>query len=519
MALTATANEKVVSDAIRVLGMRDAYLYRSSFNRPNLAYEVRKKDGKSIDVMADYIAARRNESGVIYCLSRKDCETVSDKLQAKLREKRCGSVTVSYYHAELDPFDRKQRHHAWSSGKISVLCATIAFGMGIDKPDVRYVIHFSMPKSITHYYQESGRAGRDGGKADCILFYAYKDKKVLEMMIRKSSTNPYSVETKRKIDQLYSCLRYCQNEFLCRRTMQLEFFGEKFDRANCNKTCDNCRAGKIVEKRDLTNLGKTILRLLQDVQMQKNGRGVTLPNLTDLLKGSKSKAATKFLNTSKLSGYGAGSKYTKVDLDRIMHSMVFQGIVVEIAEENGSGFSSDYVKEGEKAPVLERGQMRFIVEFAKTPPRQVKEGNTKENNGESVTKSSVKTKKNAANKSKSSGAATKAAGGKKKSNSSRQNATYVPDIDDFEVAEGNEDDLGRAAFDDTYDRKVGMKSKSPPDKTVLPKGNTERLIERIKKLVSMWADEERMSGNNVFCAYPPFFKPCSLTFPMTHGSM
>jgi bloom syndrome protein len=130
MALTATANQKVVEDAIRVLSMTDAFLYRSSFNRPNLAYEVRKKDGKTIDVMAEYIASRRHESGVIYCLSRKDCETVCDKLQAKLREKNCGSVGVSFYHAELDPIDRKQRHHAWSTGKISVLCATIAFGMG-----------------------------------------------------------------------------------------------------------------------------------------------------------------------------------------------------------------------------------------------------------------------------------------------------------------------------------------------------------------------------------------------------
>ena len=130
MALTATANQKVVEDAIRVLGMHEAYLYRSSFNRPNLAYEVRKKDGKTIDVMAEYIATRRHESGVIYCLSRKDCETVCDKLQAKLREKNCGNVGVSFYHAELDPYDRKQRHHAWSTGKISVLCATIAFGMG-----------------------------------------------------------------------------------------------------------------------------------------------------------------------------------------------------------------------------------------------------------------------------------------------------------------------------------------------------------------------------------------------------
>lgn len=128
MALTATANEKVVNDAIRLLGMRNEYRYKSSFNRPNLRYEVRKKDGKSIDAMADYIAKRKNDSGVIYCLSRKDCETVSKKLQEKLREKGQGNVRVSFYHAELDPDERARRHHAWSTGSISVLCATIAFG-------------------------------------------------------------------------------------------------------------------------------------------------------------------------------------------------------------------------------------------------------------------------------------------------------------------------------------------------------------------------------------------------------
>jgi bloom syndrome protein len=176
MALTATANEKVVNDAIRALGMRNEYTYRSSFNRKNLHYEVRKKDGKVVDAIADHIATKPRESGVVYCLSRKNCEDVAKKLQGKLREKGCGHIRVSFYHAQVEQTERDRRHHAWSIGKISVLCATIAFGMGIDKPgkscllnmerspcpssnadtlfaactDVRYVIHYSMPKSITH---------------------------------------------------------------------------------------------------------------------------------------------------------------------------------------------------------------------------------------------------------------------------------------------------------------------------------------------------------------------------------
>jgi len=151
MALTATANEKVVQDAIRALGMCNEFLYRSSFNRPNLHYQVLKKDGKVLDAIAKYVADRPQDSGVIYCLSRKNCEVVSEKLQEKFNQQGIGNqVRVSFYHAELDAKERERRHHQWTMGHISVLCATVAFGMGIDKPDVRYVIHYSMPKSITH---------------------------------------------------------------------------------------------------------------------------------------------------------------------------------------------------------------------------------------------------------------------------------------------------------------------------------------------------------------------------------
>ena len=138
--LTATANEKVVKDAIKALGMRNPFKSQSSFNRVNLNYDVRKKDSKVVDTIADYIAQRPQDCGVIYCLSRKNCEEVSEKLQRKLNDKGCGRVRVSFYHAELDAAERERRHHAWSGGRISVLCATVAFGMGIDKPGKDYLL-------------------------------------------------------------------------------------------------------------------------------------------------------------------------------------------------------------------------------------------------------------------------------------------------------------------------------------------------------------------------------------------
>lgn len=324
--------------------------------------------------------------------------------------------------------------------------------MGIDKPDVRYVMHYSMPKSITHYYQESGRAGRDGMNADCILFYAYKDKQVLEGMIRKSSTNKYSSATRRKIDQLYACLRYCEDNFECRRTLQLQFFGENFDPSNCNKTCDNCREGLVAENRSVTNETREILQLLSSVHSQN--RNCTLLGLSELWRGSKNKQHTKFLLTSSLNGYGGGSKHSKHDVDRIMHALVFENILEETAQQAGaSGFAADYVQPGSKAQSVLAGTSQVFVRFAR------KKGPEKK----ATTK---KKKKDTATKTK----------GKKKSKKSAKSADSPIDLDDF--LDGNPEPAASAA-------NVSRQAVTG----VFSAEHTSALRARIQKLVAMWAAE------------------------------
>ena len=345
-----------------------------------------------------------------------------------------------------------------------------------------------MPKSITHYYQESGRAGRDGEKADCILFYSYKDKQVLEGMIKKSSTDPYSQSTRRKIDQLYTCLRYCEDDFRCRRTMQLEFFGESFHKSKCRGTCDNCKAGREIEKRDLTEMAKSVLNLLSAIQAQrKNGMGVTLLQLTELFRGSKAKAATKFLNLSRLQGYGDATRFQlkkKQDIDRIAHALIFERILTETSEVSKQGFSTDYVQPGENAAAIRSNRRRFFVDFPKAG------ASGKENDAPTTPAAGNKRKKSTARKKANSSSTAKKASGRASTGTAASNVIAIDDDSNDEDGLHDDDNDDESTKQDLFAIKNGL----------LDPRVTNKLAKRIQNVAQMWATEESYcGGKKIYC--------------------
>ena len=252
IALTATATPKVQHDIQKNLGMIDAVVFKSSFNRPNLYYEVRPKTNNIDRDIIKFIKANEGKSGIIYCLSRKKVEEFADILKAN-------GIKALPYHAGMDSQMRSANQDAFLMEKVDVIVATIAFGMGIDKPDVRYVIHYDIPKSLEGYYQETGRAGRDGGEGHCIAFYAYKDLQKLEKFMQGKPVAEQEIGKQ----LLLETTAYAETS-VCRRKVLLHYFGEEYTEDNCG-SCDNClNPKKQVEAKELLSAVLEVVSTLKE---------------------------------------------------------------------------------------------------------------------------------------------------------------------------------------------------------------------------------------------------------------
>lgn len=253
IALTATATPKVQLDIQKNLNMLDAKVFKDSFNRSNLYYEIRPKREVEKEIIK-YVRSKEGQSGIIYCLSRKKVEEIAELLQVN-------GIKALPYHAGLDAESRARNQDMFLMEEVNVIVATIAFGMGIDKPDVRFVIHHDIPKSIESYYQETGRAGRDGGVGECIAFYSYKDIEKLDKFLANKPLTEQEIGRQ----LLHEIVSYAETS-VCRRKYILHYFGEQFNESRCSELCDNCKFPR--ERVEGSEYVQTLLRTVQLLEEQ-----------------------------------------------------------------------------------------------------------------------------------------------------------------------------------------------------------------------------------------------------------
>ena len=333
MALTATATENVKVDVIHNLRIQNCEVLTQSFNRPNLTYDVRSK-GKGVEVQENIATTiktqYKDQSGIIYCLSRQSCE----KLAKTLRE--VYHIKAQHYHAGMDPAAKSQVQKGWQAGEHNVIVATIAFGMGIDKPDVRFVIHHTIPKSLEGYYQETGRAGRDGKRSGCYLYYGYQDTAALKRMIDAGEGSWEQKERQRQM--LRNVIGFCENRSDCRRVQVLNYFNESFKREDCEGGCDNCNEKCTFESRDFTEFAAAAIALVRRVEHQQ----VTLLHCVDVFRGVKGKKITQ-LGHCDLDQYGTGSNLERGDIERLFYRLLSEDALSEESIVNKAGFPSKYL--------------------------------------------------------------------------------------------------------------------------------------------------------------------------------
>ncbi|RNE98836.1 putative ATP-dependent DEAD/H DNA helicase recQ [Trypanosoma rangeli] len=341
-ALTATATDLVQQDIVSTLRLQDALVFKGSFNRPNLSYSVRKV-GRSVgSVVVDLIKHRfpPRSCGIVYCLSRKDCEKMAAELVG-------AGIRASYYHAEASGKNEKQER--WTKDELQVICATIAFGMGINKPDVRFVVHAAMPRSIEGYYQESGRAGRDGLPSECILLCSPSDKQRHEQLIYGSK------DWKASMASLYRMAAYTMNDVHCRRMQQLVHFGEEMDEHYCLTqpegsvtTCDNC-ASKRSERWDAAKLDVSAI-VVDLFNIVLHLGSLTSKQLIGVYRGTADVGKVVEIRMRQKGAppeYKLGSRHTKFLLERVVLEALLLGIFRERLERVTEFVTCAYIETGD----------------------------------------------------------------------------------------------------------------------------------------------------------------------------
>ncbi len=315
IALTATATPKVQYDIQKNLNMLDADVFKSSFNRDNLYYEIRPKRDVEKQIIK-YIRNHQGESGIIYCLSRKKVEEISELLQIN-------GINALPYHAGLDASTRGKHQDMFLMEEADVIVATIAFGMGIDKPDVRYVIHHDIPKSLESYYQETGRAGRDGGIGECVAFYSYKDIEKLEKFLQGKPITEQEIG-RQLLNEIVS---YAETS-VCRRKFILHYFGEVFEEKKCNEQCDNCRNPRErTEGQEYITMLLDAVKLLDETQKAKHYCAFLSGHITSDIKAYKH---------DKLSTFGIGKEKDEHFWNAVIRQATVGGLLFKDVESFGT---------------------------------------------------------------------------------------------------------------------------------------------------------------------------------------
>ena len=336
IALTATATDKVRTDIKKSLGIMDAVEFKSSFNRPNLYYEVRPKKNDIDKQIVKIIKQNAGKSGIIYCLSRKKVEELAEVLRAN-------DIKAAAYHAGMDTKQRSETQDNFLQEDIDVIVATIAFGMGIDKPDVRFVIHYDIPKSLDGYYQETGRAGRDGGEGKCIAFYAQKDLKKLEKFMDGKPVSEQDIGR-----QLLRETESYAETSVCRRRMILNYFGEKYTECNCHN-CDNC-----LHPHEKVDAKKALELVLTAVDKLKEDFDTV--HIVDLLAGHETHdIVTHHHERSSL--FGKGKKF-----EELLKPTVRQAILEDYLYKDVESYGTLKFTEKGRAALIETPEMEVMLD-------------------------------------------------------------------------------------------------------------------------------------------------------------